>query len=115
MTPIAQVNTPALLDLVCEQGTTFRFACLYQDADGEGVYLSDWDATLNMFTDYGATPVLALTTGDGSIVLDVDGNITAAADAASMNMVAVRYRWELTLTSGPIVDPLIKGFAQVTP
>jgi hypothetical protein len=109
--------TPGKYNMICPQGATFSKRLTWS-IDDEPVDLTGYTARMQAKDKVGSTcnPVVNITTENGGISLDDEGNIDlliSASDTASIY--AKDYFYDLELVTGSTVYRVIEGKFIVTP
>jgi Big-like domain-containing protein len=108
------------LDLVIEQGATFRRTITYLQASGEPRDLTGYTARMQIKTAAGGTLLYELTTGNGRIVIDgPNGRISMEIlDTDTSGFTWTKGVYDLEIISAeatPTVTRLVEGKVTVTP
>ena len=108
--------TPGKYNMICPQGATFSKRLTWTIGD-DPVNLSGYTARMQAREKYSsANPIFTLSTSDGSISLDNQGNIDILIDADSTESIFPKeYVYDLELDSGSEVYRLVEGKFIVTP
>jgi len=109
--------TPAKYNMICPQGATFTKRLTWT-IDEVPVDLSGYTARMQARTSYKDTcnPIFDITTENGGITLDDEGNIDLLIDSdETESFVAREYLYDLELDSGAQVYRIIEGKFVVTP
>jgi hypothetical protein len=109
--------TPAKYNMICPQGATFTKRLTWT-IDDVPVDLTGYTARMQARTSYSATcdPIFDITTENGGITLDDEGNIDLLIDSSDTeSFVAKEYLYDLELDSGSEVYRIIEGKFIVTP
>lgn len=107
---------PGKYNMICPQGATFSKRITWKVEDVP-VNLTTYTARMQARTTYNsATKVVDLTTENGGIALDSQGNIDISiAATATAALTAKEYVYDLELINGTEVSRLIEGKFIVTP
>lgn len=107
---------PGKYNMICAQGATFSKRLTWS-IDGDPVDLTGYTAEMQAREKYSSpNAIFTLSTGDGSITLDNQGNIDLLIDSSDTeNIVAKEYVYDLELNSGAEVYRIIEGKFIVTP
>lgn len=107
---------PGKYNMICAQGATFSKRLTWS-IDGDPVDLTGYTAEMQAREKYSSpNAIFTLSTGDGSITLDSQGNIDLLIDSSDTeNIVAKEYVYDLELNSGAEVYRIIEGKFIVTP
>lgn len=107
---------PGKYNMVCAKGATFTKRLTWS-IDGIPVDLTGYTAHMQARDKYSSpTAIFTLSTSDGSIVLDDEGNIDLTIDAdVTETFVPKDYVYDLELEVGTEVYRIIEGKFIVTP
>lgn len=109
--------TPGKYNMVCPQGATFSKRLTWT-IDDVPVDLSGYTAKMQAKVSYGSTctPIFTISTENGGISLDDEGNIDLLIDAdETETFIARDYLYDLELDSGSEKYRIIEGKFVVTP
>lgn len=97
--------------MLCEQGATLTLALLWKDGAGNPVDMTGFTAAMQVRKTKDAdTAVLTLTTENGGILLDAQGNINLLASAeATSDISEGQYVYDLEINSGTQIVRLLEG------
>lgn len=108
---------PGKYNMICPQGATFTKRLTWT-IDDIPVDLTGYTAKMQARTSYkgNCDPIFSITTENGGIVLDDEGNIDLLISAdETEDFVAREYLYDLELYAGAIVYRLVEGKFIVTP
>lgn len=108
---------PGKYNMICPQGATFSKRLTWTISD-EPVDLTGYTARMQAKVDYkrSCDPIFTLTTENGGIALDDEGNIDLLIDSdVTEDFVAKEYVYDLELDSGSEVYRIVEGKFIVTP
>ncbi len=109
--------TPGKYNMVCPQGATFSQRLTWTIND-DPVDLTGYTARMQARIGYGdsCTPLFTITTENGGITVDDEGNIDLVIDSEETETFkAKEYLYDLELDSGAEVYRIIEGKFIVTP
>lgn len=109
--------TPGKYNMICPQGATFSKRLTWT-IDDVPVDLTGYTARMQARIDYKNTcdPIFDITTENGGITLDDEGNIDLIIDSdQTETFVARDYVYDLELNSGSQVYRVVEGKFIVTP
>ena len=108
--------TPGKYNMICSQGATFSKRLTWI-INGVPVDLTGYTAEMQAREKYSSiNAIFTLSTSDGSITLDDEGNIDILIDASDTeDIVAKEYVYDLELNSGAEIYRIIEGKFIVTP
>lgn len=109
--------TPGKYNMVCPQGATFSKRLTWTIND-EPVDLTTYTARMQARINYSnkCDPIFSITTENGGISLDDEGNIDLLISASDTeDFVAKEYVYDLELISSSFVTRLLEGKFIVTP
>lgn len=109
--------TPGKYNMICPQGATFSKRLTWS-IDSVPVDLTGYTARMQAKDKYGSTctPVVDITTENGGISLDDEGNIDILVSSDDTEQIyAKEYVYDLELDSGSQVYRIIEGKFIVTP
>lgn len=109
--------TPGKYNMICAQGATFSKRLTWTISDVP-VDLTGYTARMQARVNYGSScsPIFTITTENGGITLDDEGNIDLLIDADETEaFVAKEYLYDLELDSGSEVYRIVEGKFIVTP
>jgi hypothetical protein len=109
--------TPGKYNMICPQGATFSKRLTWS-IDDEPVDLTGYTARMQAKDKAGSScaPVVNITTENGGISLDDDGNIDLLISASdTTGIYAKDYFYDLELVTGSTVYRVIEGKFIVTP
>lgn len=107
---------PGKYNMICPQGATFSQRLTWTIAD-DPVDLSGYSARMQVRDKHkGSCLILDLSTNNGQISLDDEGNIDLLVDAETTEEIVPReYVYDLELNSGQEIYRLVEGKFIVTP
>lgn len=109
---------PGILNLTLSQGATWNVSMTYQNAEGQPIDLTNYDARMQARTSYdAANAILDIADGSGIILGGTTGEVTISVPAGTTaNIPAAQYVYDLELiSSANEVTRLIEGTLIVTP
>ncbi len=107
---------PGKYNMICSQGATFSKRLTWT-IDGNPVDLTGYTAEMQAREKYTSTnAIFTLSTSDGSITLDDEGNIDILINADDTESIVPKdYVYDLELNSGAEIYRIIEGKFIVTP
>jgi hypothetical protein len=108
---------PGKYNMICPQGATFTKRLTWSISDVP-VDLTGYTARMQAKVNYNKAcdPIFTITTENGGIALDDEGNIDLLIDASDTeNFVPKEYFYDLELDSGSQVYRIVEGKFIVTP
>jgi hypothetical protein len=106
-------------DISITQGSTFLLDFKVRDKEtGNGLFLASYSAVLTAKADYGLDALFVLSSEDGEITLDNDGNVSCVGSPEKTAVLPVaRLVWDIELSSADGTDVFkpLAGKAKVGP
>lgn len=109
--------TPGKYNMICPQGATFAKRLTWS-IDDVPVDLTGYTARMQARVNYGAAcdPIFTITTENGGIILDDEGNIDLLLEPEDTETIVAReYLYDLELNSGTEIYRIVEGKFIVTP
>lgn len=109
--------TPGKYNMICPQGATFTKRLTWT-IDDIPVDLTGYTGRMQARVNYGTScdPIFTITTENGGITLDDEGNIDLLIDAEDTELfVAREYLYDLELDGGSEIYRIVEGKFIVTP